>query len=138
MMIDLNKLKAACLARGDLPDACKGCPANDNNTTGPVYGSDYTSFPRCKLLCPRAWNIATIENAAHQFLCEQAPAPAPAPKCSKCKYSQFHYGRLWCYLPDITNMGDTITPVTVLFDNSCNWFQPSAQYETEFTPTEQA
>lgn len=74
MKIDLNKLKAACLARGDLPDACKGCPANDNNTTGPVYGSDYTSYPRCKLLCPRAWNIATIEKAAHQFLCEQAPA----------------------------------------------------------------
>ena len=128
MMIDLNKLKAACLSRGDLPDACNGCPANDNNTTGPVYGSDYTSFPRCKLLCPRAWNIDTIEAAAKQLLDHMSNEPAPA--CSRCRYSKYSDGRLWCH----KTRRYTVKPVVVLFGYSCNEFMPMPEhiFETEY------
>jgi hypothetical protein len=63
MITDLRKLQELCSKRGDLPKACNGCPAN-MSTTEDRYE---TIIPRCRLLIPRAWNVALMEQAAEEL-----------------------------------------------------------------------
>lgn len=126
MKIDLNELQKACYARGELPGCCKGCPANPDGENIPT-DSSCRVLARCKLLCPRAWNISEIESACHKLLIDKTK-PTAKPACYKCRFSCWNDIALYCTKTRKANGGFSLT----LYEFSCPEFVPDEQYRKEF------
>lgn len=67
MKIELDKIKSACKNRGDVPDCCRGCPANPD---GDEVSCDRNLrvIARCRLGFPRSWNVAEMEQRIYRLL----------------------------------------------------------------------
>lgn len=67
MKIELDKIKSACKNRGDLPDCCRGCPANPDGDEVPC-DRNQSVFARCRLGFPRTWDTERMEQEIQNLL----------------------------------------------------------------------
>lgn len=116
MQINLTDLKNKCLSRGNFPECCNGCPANNSN---PTEFDTYGIVTSCTVGIPRSWNIERIETTISKLFNEDINNKNKT-YCYLCKYVGVDkWGESYCTIYDTT---------TDLCESFCTMYKEDTGY----------